>query len=93
MTDDTEFYAPNPRLTEISSYEEAMSAWDECSVLIRAAPKSDGGVAVVVYPQLGPGYVYPEFNLRTEVCLASFGQVAHARLWARGRGYTATEIR
>lgn len=80
-------------LTELRTYEEVKEAWDGQAVLVRAEPTSDGGQTVSVYPQLGRGYMYPEFNLRAEYCLGQFGQVKHALLWARGQGYDATHIR
>ena len=80
-------------LIELKTYEDVKEAWDGLAVLVRAEPTSDGGQTVTVYPQLGRGYMYPEFNLRTEAVLGQFGQVSHALLWARGQGYEATEIR
>lgn len=80
-------------LVELTSYAEVEEVWDGMSVLVRSTPTTDGGQTVAVYPQLGRGYMYPEFNLRNEYVLGTFGQVAHALLWARGKGYEATEIR
>lgn len=80
-------------LVELTSYDEVKNAWDGEAVLVRSTPTEDGGQTVSVYPQLGRGFSYPEFDLRSEYVLATFGQVSHALLWARGKGYEATEIR
>jgi len=79
-------------LIELTNYEDVKQAWDGVAVLVRSTPTTDGGQAVIVYPQLGRGYMYGEFDLRSEYVLATFGQVSYALLWARGQGYEATEI-
>lgn len=80
-------------LREISTYEEAMNAWDHSSVLVRGEPSSDGGEVVYVYPQIPRGYIYPNFSLRHEVCLQTFRSKDLAVMWAQSQGMGATIIR
>ncbi len=78
---------------EITTYEQAMAAWDGQSVLVRSVEDSAGDPVVYVYPQLSRGVSYIEFNLRHEVCLQVFRSEQQALMWARSRGYGATSIR
>lgn len=82
-----------PDLVVVRTFEQVMEVWDERAVLVRSEPTTDGALAVSVYPQLGRGFAYPDFNMRAESCLRSFGSVQHALLWARGRGYEAIEVK
>ena len=75
-------------LVEIASKEDALAAWDNEAVLIR----EDEGY-VYVYPALGKGYYYPQFDLMRECCLMGFVSTDQASLWARSKGYVAYEVR
>ena len=70
-------------VVEIKSKKEAMAAWDREGVIIKM---EDG--YVYVYPQLGRGYIYPDFDLRRVCNLMGFYDVEQAVFWAKSRGYT-----
>lgn len=78
---------------EITTYEQAMAAWDQTAVLVRPEVDSRGEAVVYVYPQLGRGYSYYGFSLRHEAVLQTFRSESQATMWARSRGYDATVIR
>ena len=69
-------------VTEITDKDEALDAWDRERVIIR---EDDG--YVYVYPLLGKGFMYPNFDLRRECNLQGFSDVEHALFWAKSRGY------
>lgn len=71
-------------VVEIKSKREALEAWDHEGVIIR---KEDD--YVYVYPRLGRGYMYPEFDLRRECNLMGFYDVEQAVFWANSRGYSS----
>ena len=75
-------------LVEVTSREDALTAWDNVAVLI----KEDSGY-VYVYPSLGKGYWYPKFDLMRECCLMGFVSTEQAELWARSKGYVAEVLR
>lgn len=68
--------------TEIKNKDEAMAAWDRERVVIRQEDDY-----VYVYPLIGRGYMYPEFDLRRECNLMGFSDIDQAAFWAKGRGY------
>jgi hypothetical protein len=69
-------------IAEVSSKAEALEAWDKEGVVIR---EDDG--YVYVYPLLGKGVMYPNFDLRRECNLMGFSDVEQAVFWAKSRGY------
>lgn len=69
-------------VTEITTKNEALEAWDRENVVVR----EDGGY-VYVYPLLGRGYMYPNFDLRRECNLMGFSDVGQALFWAKSRNY------
>lgn len=73
--------------TEIGCKDEAMEAWDGEGVIVR---EEDG--YVYVYPLLGRGYIYPEFDLRRECNLMGFADIDQAILWAKSKGYAPCVI-
>lgn len=79
-------------MVEVTTYDEAMAAWDEQGVMVRTIKQGDSEVTYV-YPQLKRGTMYPEFSLHFEACLQSFMDEHTAVLWARARGYETTVIR
>ncbi len=78
---------------EVTTYDEAMAAWNGEAVLVRPELDSVGDPVVYVYPQLGRGYSYYGFSLRHEAVLQTFRNEDQALMWARSRGYDATIIR
>jgi len=70
-------------ITEITTKDEALEAWDKEGVVIR---EDDG--YVYVYPLLGRGVTYHNFDLRRECNLMGFSDIDQALFWAKGRGYT-----
>jgi len=69
-------------LQEITSREAALKAWDRDSVIIRTH-----GDYVFVYPMLGKGFRYPNFDLRRDCCLNNFVSLARAVDWADLKNY------
>lgn len=67
---------------EITSKKDAMEAWDREGVIIKM---EDG--YVYVYPRLGRGYIYPNFDLRRTCNLMGFYNIDQAVFWAKSRGY------
>lgn len=74
-------------ISEITTKTEALEAWDREGVLIR---EEDG--YVYVYPHLGRGVMYPNFDLRRECNLMGFSDVDQAVFWAKSRGYVPTVL-
>jgi len=69
-------------LIEIRSKQEAHEAWDREAVIIRQEDDY-----VYVYPLLGKGYTYPNFDLRRECNLMGFSDVDQAVFWSKSKGY------
>lgn len=67
---------------EIKTKKEALEAWDREGVIIRQDDDY-----VYVYPKLGRGYMYPNFDLRRECNLMGFYDIDQAVFWANSRGY------
>lgn len=67
---------------EITTKEDALKVWDKEGVIIR---EEEG--YVYVYPLLGKGVMYPNFDLRRECNLMGFSSIDQAVFWARSRGY------
>lgn len=74
-------------VSEITNKTEALESWDREGVLIR---EEDG--YVYVYPLLGRGVMYPNFDLRRECNLMGFSDVDQAIFWAKSRGYVPTVL-
>ena len=70
-------------ITEITTKSDVYEAWDKESVVIR---EEDG--YVYVYPLLGRGFMYPNFDVRRECNLMGFSDVEQALLWAQSKGYS-----
>ena len=66
----------------VASRQEALAAWDKKGVIVR---EEDG--YVFVYPLLGKGIKYPDFDLRRECCLNTFMSVEGALPWIKSKGY------
>lgn len=66
----------------VTNREQALSAWDKRSVIVRES----GGI-VFVYPMLGKGIRYPNFNLMLECYLGNFINRVQALNWVNEKGY------
>lgn len=66
----------------ISNRAEAFQAWDRRNVIIR----EDSGY-YFIYPLIGRGYKYPNFDLKRECCLSTFVSENKAFQWAKEKGY------
>ena len=73
---------------DIKTKEQALASWDKESVIIRQDDDY-----VYVYPLLGKGYSYYDFDLRRECNLMGFSDVTQALFWAQSKGYSAIEIK
>ena len=72
----------------ISSRRQAMEAWDKQTVIIR----EDEGY-FFVYPMLGRGFKYPNFDLKRECCLNTFLSEDKAVDWADSMDYQYAILR
>ncbi len=68
-------------LREVATREDVFSVWDRKAVIIR-----EQSGFVFVYPALGRGVRYRDFDLRHECCLDSFVDISKAKLWAFTKG-------
>ena len=75
-------------LTEIKNKQDAYEAWDREGVIIRQEDDY-----VYVYPRLGKGYIYPNFDLRRECNLMGFSDIDQATFWAKSKGYVPYVLR
>jgi hypothetical protein len=72
----------------ITSLPDVFTNWDKKSVIIR----QEGGF-VFVYPMLGRGVKYPDFDLRRECCLNNFMTIDQAVAWCMAKGFKYVVLR
>ena len=75
-------------LIEIKNKQDAYEAWDREGVIIRQEDDY-----VYVYPRLGKGYTYSNFDLRRECNLMGFSDIDQATFWAMSKGYVPYILR
>lgn len=75
-------------LREVATREDVFAVWDRKGVIIR-----EQAGFVFVYPALGRGVKYRDYDLRHECCLDSFVGLDKAVLWAQSKRFEYVVLR